>query len=183
MQKATHKKMLIIGLGNPTEEYVHTYHNVGKNFLDYYLEKQGCITAPKTPSNKRFSQITCGGVLCVFPKTFMNESGGAVKEALSFYKINPANLLVIHDDSDMLVGTYKLVFDQRSAGHNGVESIINTIGTQAFWRLKIGIRPQKEVVRKKAEKFVLKSISKKDAPFFRKVFENASKDIEKLLEK
>jgi PTH1 family peptidyl-tRNA hydrolase len=92
----------------------------------------------------------------------MNVSGPAVKQALAYLKLKPEQIAVVHDDSDMIVGNYKISFDQSSAGHKGVQSIINALKTQKFWRIKIGVRPVKEKVRQKSEEFVLKGISKRD---------------------
>ena len=100
----------------------------------------------------------------------MNQSGPVIKQALDYFKFKPQDIVVVHDDSDMTVGNYKLSFDQRSAGHKGVQSIIDALGTQKFWRLKIGIRPASEQVRQKAEEFVLKKISKKDLAILEKIF-------------
>ena len=92
----------------------------------------------------------------------MNESGGAIKQALTYLKLKPEQIAVVHDDSDMTIGNYKISFDQSSGGHKGIQSTINSLKTQKFWRIKIGIRPVNEKVRQKAEEFVLKGISKKD---------------------
>jgi len=99
----------------------------------------------------------------------MNESGGFVKKMLRKKGVRPEALLVIHDDSDLNLGSFKLSFGRGSAGHKGAESVIRTLGTKDFWRLRIGIRP---IVgrRKKAGEFVLKKISAKDKKTLESVF-------------
>ncbi len=164
MNKSNRKIKVLIGLGNIGPKYEKTYHNIGKIFIDYYrtILKEEAVTSFISPSKKNFSYCQLSDKILIKPKTFMNNSGLATKQAISYFKINPEEIAVIHDDSDMLIGNYKIVFDQRSAGHKGVQSIMDNLKTQKFWRIKIGIRPGREVVRQKAQEFVLKRITKKD---------------------
>lgn len=103
---------------------------------------------------------------------FMNESGNSAVKILKKIGGQPEKLLVIHDDSDIALGKYKLSTDRNSAGHKGIEDIINKIGSKKFWRLRIGIRPKEE--EGKALDFVLKKISKENRDILEKVFEEAS---------
>lgn len=145
---------LVVGLGNPGHEYADTYHNVGWSVLDVLAEG-----APfRGPRGKRFALARAEhGTALVKPLTFMNESGQGVREALTFLSIRtPSRLLVIHDDSDLPLGTWKLHFGRGAAGHKGVASIITTLGTKDFWRIRIGIRPPERAgVHTKAGAFVL----------------------------
>ncbi len=166
---------VVAGLGNPGDEYTHTYHNVGMLALEYiskHLPDSWSCSQLRSPY-KSFSYYTVTGpdkqtVVFVFPHTYMNESGLAVSRALQYFKLPLSSLLVLHDDSDMTIGSCKITFDQRSAGHRGIESIMQQCGGKNFYRGKIGIRPAQEVVRKKADEFVLKNISKKDFTVFEK---------------
>jgi len=97
----------------------------------------------------------------------MNESGKAVKEAVKYFRAKPEEILIIHDDSDIELGKYKISFGRGSAGHQGVESIIKSLGTKNFWRLRIGIRRTK---RKKAGEFVLKKITPADKLVWERLF-------------
>ena len=158
---------IIIGLGNPDKEYANTYHNAGALFIDYLLENrkskienQSASRRTKFKNGKYLNYLKNNEIILIKPKTFMNESGKAVLEAKKYFKAKPEEILIVHDDSDIEIGKYKISFDRGSAGHNGVESIIKSLKTKNFWRLRIGIRPQKS--KQKAEKFVLKKISKKD---------------------
>ena len=107
----------------------------------------------------------------------MNKSGLFVKEALKKYKAKPEQLLVIHDDSDIELGKYKLSFGRSSAGHKGVQNVINHLKTQKFWRLRIGIRPSQERKRAKADALVLKKIAPANKQLLDKVFKEALKSL------
>ncbi len=171
MDKATPKIKALVGLGNPSKQYQNTYHNVGRKFVEYFALSKKAVTKFLQPSNKNFQYCQLEDKLLILPLTFMNESGIAVKQAASYFKLKPEEIIVVHDDSDMTLGKYKIVYDQSSAGHHGIQSTINHLKTQKFWRLKIGIRPAQEAVRQKAEKFVLKKISKKDGDCLHQAFD------------
>ncbi len=162
---------MIVGLGNPDEEYKNTYHNVGKLFLDKLIKKAGIKSKYEFPNGKDFGFLKIGNLILVISKTYMNESGLAVDQALKYFKNKPKEMAIVHDDSDKEIGTYKKSFDQSSGGHKGIESIIKIIGEQDFYRIKIGIRPKEEIIREKAGDFVLKKITKKDAEIFNKIFD------------
>jgi PTH1 family peptidyl-tRNA hydrolase len=145
---------LIIGLGNPGKEYEKTYHNVGFLFVDYL----------KTDSKLQMHP----NLRILKSETYMNESGKFVAKTLKKTGARPRELMIIHDDSDIEIGKYKISFGRGSAGHNGVESIIKSLGTKNFWRLRMGVRPPKSKL--KAERFVLKKISKNDLEILKKTF-------------
>ena len=147
---------IIIGLGNPDKKYETTYHNAGHLFIDYLKSQKSEVECQMSKSD-----------------VYMNESGKFVSKAAKKSGIKPENILIAHDDSDILLGDYKLSFDRSSAGHKGIESIIKSLGTQKFWRLRIGIRPpQKEKEpRQKAEKFVLKKITVSNKKILDNVFQ------------
>lgn len=153
-----HTIKLIIGLGNPGTRYKNTYHNAGHLFVDYLKKKYPLLIAH-----------------CSLLKSdcFMNESGSWVKKILKKYNTKPEKMLVVHDDADLAVGAYKLQFGRGAAGHKGVASIIKTLGSQAFWRLRLGIRPRIEMQRIKAEDFVLQQITQADKIILNLTFEKA----------
>lgn len=139
---------LIIGLGNPGEEYQLTRHNAGFMAL-YKLEE--VWNFPEFNSQKKFDSIISEGLISgektilVKPQTFMNESGTAVRRLMEFYKLTPSDILVIHDDLDIEQGKYKVANNSSAAGHHGVEDIIEKLGTQEFKRVRIGIaKPPEE---------------------------------------
>lgn len=164
---------LIIGLGNPGKDYEKTFHNAGFLFLKFLLTKINPVPKIETPKNKSFKSAKLGEITAVWPKTFMNESGRAAAEAAKYFKVLPAEILVVHDDADIALGEYKLSFDQGSAGHNGVISIIKHLKTQKIWRLRIGVGKNKAEngkPRKKAGDYVLQNASKKDLELIEKSF-------------
>lgn len=161
---------IIVGLGNPELKYNKTRHNAGFMALDALAEE---FSLP-WENNKKFSSIIAKGenFLLAKPQTFMNNSGRAVTAIMAYYKLLPKklgfiktaqadladSLTVIHDDLDILLGQYKISVDSRSAGHNGVQSIIDMLKTKNFRRLRIGIRtPALEKIP--AEKFVMQKFN------------------------
>lgn len=155
---------LIAGLGNPGKEYLHTRHNTG--FLALYsFASLHDFPEPtkKNAHNALAAQGTIQGkdTLLAWPQTFMNNSGNAVRSLASFYKILPQSIAVIHDDIDLPLGTVKLSAGSGSAGHKGVESVIEQLGTKNFSRIRIGILP-KEGKPEDVERFVLQEFSKEE---------------------
>lgn len=138
---------LIVGLGNPGRKYNNTRHNLGFMLLDKLREKW---SFPVFELNKKFNAEISHGelknekIILAKPQSFMNLSGETVKKLLDFYKITADDLLVIHDDLDILCGKYKSATDSSSAGHNGVQNIIDKLNTKKFARLRIGIKSEKD---------------------------------------
>jgi len=175
--------LLLFGLGNPGREYEHTYHNVGLlAVLALYgqLAEPDAHTAPKTEKHfwhRKYPGLVLAGT-APDAGLFMNESGRVVEEALAYFKLIPKQLILTHDDSDLPLGTWKLEAERGDAGHHGVESTIQTLGTNTFLRGRIGIRPREiEGIRRKAGEFVLKTISKEDAALLEGVFKELGEKI------
>ena len=150
---------LVFGLGNPGEKYALTYHNAGALYINH-------LTKGPFKKYKNFEFSKENELIFARSLLFMNQSGRAVREALKYFNLKPENLLVAHDDSDIPFGEYKLSFDQGSAGHNGVSSVLDHLKTQRFFRLRIGVRENQE----KAGEFVLKPISKERLSLLREMF-------------
>ncbi len=134
---------IVIGLGNPEKEYENTRHNVGMIALDIFWKKIGGEEWKK--DNNRDSLVAKGELsgeklLLVKPQSFMNKSGFAVKD-LAGAKKKLENLIVLQDDLDLPLGTMKIVFNRGSGGHKGIESIIRSVKSEAFTRVRIGICP------------------------------------------
>ncbi len=132
----------VVALGNSGEEYKNTRHNMGFLVLDYVVEKLGLSEPVSYMAYK--GRITEGAVLgnkttFLYPETFMNNSGLAVKKLVPPDEIE--NLIVIHDDIDLPLGDIKISKNRGDGGHNGVKSIINHLGTKDFTRIRIGIAP------------------------------------------
>lgn len=131
---------LIVGLGNPLKKYKGSRHNLGFAAV----EKLAGVLQSASPSQKHHSLFTVSSyagkkVLLAQPLTYMNRSGLAVSELLRYYKISPEELLVIYDDLDLPPGVIRLKGRGGSAGHRGIQSIINSLDTSDFPRLRIGI--------------------------------------------
>ena len=131
---------LICGLGNPGLEYERHRHNVGFRVVDT-LCARARVGLGQEKFEARVGQGTLGGerVLFLEPQTYMNLSGRAVAAAARFYKVAPEELLVIHDELDLEFGRLQLKVGGGAGGHNGVQSILELLGTDAFARLRVGI--------------------------------------------
>jgi PTH1 family peptidyl-tRNA hydrolase len=136
---------MFIGLGNPGTRYEYTRHNAGFVILENLRQVLEC---PKFTSSKKIFADVCKVKEAVFikPQTFMNESGKAVKAALSYYDKQASkeaggyqNLFVIHDDLDLPLGTYKIQYGTGPKGHNGLLSIYQHLKTENFWHIRVGI--------------------------------------------
>lgn len=136
---------MIVGLGNPGDKYLDTRHNVGFMLLDNIVKKLDIkFTEDKIFKSEIASTFLNGEkIYFVKPTTFMNKSGEAVHALLTYYSIDPSNLLIVYDDLDMAVGKIRFRQKGSAGGHNGIKSIIKHLGSQEFDRVKIGIgRPE-----------------------------------------
>ena len=135
---------LIIGLGNPEEEYSKTRHNMGFNTINKLAQKYNIkITKTKYEGLYETGEIEGQKVILIKPQTYMNLSGNCVKQFVDFYKVEKENILVIYDDMDIEPGTIKIRKKGSAGGHNGMKSIIQMLGTEEFPRIRIGIgRPE-----------------------------------------
>ncbi len=159
------REKIVVGLGNPGPEFENTYHNVGI----LALKKMAGSAEFKTYKHL-FEYAEAQDTAFIAPLTFMNGAGAAVREALKKFGAKPKDLVVIHDDSDIPVGKYKISRERGSAGHKGVQSIMDALHTNDFTRIRIGIRAPNEVKRKKAEEFVLKKIRPADREVLEELF-------------
>ena len=137
---------LIIGLGNPGKKYENTRHNVGFLAIDKIVESYKVHKVIKFSFEKKFDaeigklKLGSEDIILVKPQTFMNLSGKAVKKIVDFYKVNPEkDLVVIYDDIDIPIGKTRIRSDGSAAGHKGLQSIIDELGTDRFMRIRIGI--------------------------------------------
>lgn len=138
---------LLVGLGNPGKKYAGTRHNVGFRVVDLVAERLN-IGIEKNKFSSLFEMVKIGeyDVCIVKPQTFMNLSGQAVQGFASYYKVDPEDVLVVHDDIDLPFAKLRIAVSSGSGGHNGVSSIIEHLGTNAFYRLKIGVgRPDERI--------------------------------------
>lgn len=132
---------LIVGLGNPGKEYENTRHNAGFHWIDCLADECNLTLRAETRFQglcARLSQDGCD-VWLLEPQTFMNRSGQSVAALCQFYKIQPDEIIVVHDELDLLPGVVKLKRGGGLGGHNGLKDIAARLGTQDFWRLRIGV--------------------------------------------
>jgi len=161
--------MLIVGLGNPGSEYRHTRHNIGREIVEQFREKNDFPDFRfEKKWNAHISEKRIGKekVALVLPETMMNNSGKTVGPLLRFLRIAGKNLFVIHDDADIPLGKGKMAFAKSSAGHKGVESVIRALKKSEFWRFRIGIGAKRDVP---AEKLVLKRWRPEEARAVKKI--------------
>lgn len=131
--------LLCVGLGNPGHQYLMTRHNIGFMAIDTILHSYDFpISKKKFQSEYTERKINEFFVGLLKPQTYMNLSGSAVQSALAFYKLKPEQMLVIHDDLDLIPGQIKIKLGGGAGGHNGLKSIDQSIGNN-YWRLRLGI--------------------------------------------
>jgi PTH1 family peptidyl-tRNA hydrolase len=132
---------LIVGLGNPGQQYEKTRHNAGFLFLDALASELGCSWSNESRFQGLFAEgsVVNGKVMLLKPHTFMNRSGQSVGKIARYYKLIPEEILVVHDELDFNPGVVKLKKDGGHAGHNGLRDIIAHLGSNEFYRLRIGI--------------------------------------------
>jgi len=143
---------LVVGLGNPGKKYQATRHNAGFWWVDRIAHVERAIFRRETRFHGEAAKAmtSAGDLWLLKPETFMNESGRAVAALADYYKIAPKEILVAHDELDLPPGGAKLKFGGGLSGHNGLKSIAASLGTQDFWRLRIGIgHPRDSAVSEK----------------------------------
>ncbi len=182
---------IIAGLGNPDKKYLSTRHNVGFLVVDKLAELRNLTWQ----TNKDWNLMMAKGMdyILVKPLTYMNNSGDAVRKIMDYYNLMPAkidvttdlseSLVVIHDDMDIKLGEYKFAIGSSSAGHNGINSIIEVLGTKNFARLRVGIAtPDLEKYRhsllgNRAHKFVLNNFPAEEKSIIAKLSEDVFNEL------
>lgn len=131
---------LVVGLGNPGNEYANTRHNAGVWYLRALTSQLNCTLRSEKKFQAEYGSCPQPDVKLLFPMTYMNNSGQSVAHLLNFFKILPSEMLVAHDELDLPVGVIRLKFGGGSGGHNGLKSIIEHLGgDHQFYRLRLGI--------------------------------------------
>lgn len=187
------KIKLIIGIGNPDEQYKDTRHNVGFMLVDYIAKKNDCTDFE---FNKNLNALTVKGkidgstVILAKPQTYVNKTGDSAVKLKNFYKVKPEQILVIQDDLDVPFGNTKLSFEKNSGGHRGVESIMKSLKTKKFYRIRIGLatkglqkaRQQSDTKRDDfVVKFVLSKFSPSEHDEIKKIFKEGYEKILQLI--
>ncbi len=153
---------LIVGLGNPGEKYKKTRHNIGFILLDLLAKKMNTDFEFNSKFNAEIAEFKLGTkkiILCK-PMAFMNNSGQVVSKIINYYRIDLNNILIIQDEIDLAFKKIKFATNSSSAGHKGIQSLINHLGTKEFQRLRFGIKHKTNSLP--TEIFVLKDFSKEE---------------------
>jgi len=174
---------IVVGLRNPGADYEGTRHNVGSEVVERVLQRAG-VPPGRAPSrvSGAIAQVGTGDdrTIYILPFTFMNESGGVVRSALGYYKVDTSDLLVIHDDIDLPFGRLRLQVGGGSGGHNGIRSVERALGTKEFSRLKVGVgRPPGS---QDPADYVLRTFAKSERPEVEVILEDAADVVERWLD-
>jgi PTH1 family peptidyl-tRNA hydrolase len=172
---------LIVGLGNPGIEYQFTPHNVGFLAIDRIAGNLG-LEVRNRQCRALTARAVIGGetVLLAKPETFMNLSGVSVRELVNQYEAQPeSNLIVIQDELDFALGTLRLHTRRSSAGHNGIESIIGSLGTQDFLRIRVGVAPERKI--SDGQGYLLSPLKKKELEIVDGVLDTAEDAVKMIL--
>jgi peptidyl-tRNA hydrolase, PTH1 family len=192
---------LIVGLGNPGEKYEKTRHNLGFMVLEQFLKDATPVLKTVWDNNTKLKSDIYSfewdskkidrkieKVILAKPKTYMNNSGLAVTLIANFYKVAPSDIWIINDELDLPLGAMKIRFGGSGAGHHGIESIIEKLGTDKFWRIRLGIgqahskRQISKHMFKETENYVLDTFAGKEASQLKKTVKRAAKAIADALE-
>ncbi|MFA5665066.1 aminoacyl-tRNA hydrolase [Castellaniella sp.] len=176
---------LIVGLGNPGPEYEATRHNAGFWLADHFADDLHARFAVEKPFFAEVAKARHAGqvVLLAKPTTFMNRSGQAVGALARFYRLEAAEILVLHDELDLLPGAAKLKLGGGHAGHNGLRDIQSSLGTANFWRLRLGIgHPRSLGLAQQVIGFVLHPPRKDDMPGINDAIERCRSILPRLLD-
>ena len=169
---------LIVGLGNPGKKYADTRHNFGFVTVDKFAKERGLSWRYNLDWTAYY--IKTDDFVLLKPVTFMNKSGVSVAAASRFYKIDKKDILIIHDEIDLPLGKIRISFDSLSAGHRGVDSIIQYLSGVEFGRLRLGIG--KPARKGDAEKYVLREFTKEEEKKLQEVSKIATEALNSYLE-
>jgi peptidyl-tRNA hydrolase, PTH1 family len=190
--------ILLVGLGNPGSKHEKTRHNLGFMVLDSFVKdfesakdlwhEEKKFQAQIAEINWQPKKSAEEKVIVAKPQTYMNLSGMAVSSILKFYKVKPEDVWIVHDEVDLPLGGMKIRFAGSSAGHKGVESIIEHLGTDKFWRFRIGIGEQKSKIKNQKSKirpiddYVLGEFNEHEKGKLREIIKKTTKAVEDALE-
>jgi PTH1 family peptidyl-tRNA hydrolase len=172
---------LIVGLGNPGEEYATTYHNVGFRVLERIAAGQNVRIKERCGPALISGKIVIGGqaAVLVMPQTYMNKSGSALPPVFERFESSASDLVIVYDDLALPLGKVRVRQKGSAGGHNGIKSIISTLGSDEFLRVRVGIQPNRDVAD--VRDFVLSRVSKGDRVLLDQTEDIVVKAIETLI--
>jgi peptidyl-tRNA hydrolase, PTH1 family len=177
---------LIVGLGNPGKKYEQTRHNAGFLAVDFILKDDIFFQAKPSHEFKSemFTWDNSEKIVFLKPQTFMNDSGQALVTICNFYKLDyKKDLIILHDDVDLPIGVYKKSTGSSSAGHKGIQSIIDILGTQDFNRIRIGVESRENKQIPPTDAFVLQEFAENEKNILQKeIFPEIFKEVVDFLE-
>ena len=172
---------LIVGLGNPGEEYAGTYHNAGFRVLDRIAEEQNVRFKERCGPALISGKVALGGqpAVLVMPQTYMNTSGSALPPVFERFESAASDVIVVYDDLALPLGKLRVRQKGSAGGHNGIKSIISTLGSDEFLRIRVGIQPDRETGD--VRDFVLSRVAKNDRELLDQTEEIAVRAVETLI--
>lgn len=171
----------IFGLGNPGKKYHYTRHNAGALFVEHVVQQSSGSFVEKKKLHSLFYQDKKKGVICIKPTSFMNESGRAVRAVLDYFSVLTSEkndeIVVVYDDLDLELGTYKLQFAKGPKVHNGVNSVVQYLQTDRFWHLRIGIDARSGDRSIPGKSYVLQQLPPEEQEVLHQVFHHIYSDL------
>ena len=177
---------LVVGLGNPGDEYAATRHNVGQMVIDHLAKRHSVkLSSHKSRTDIAAYKLGVGvdahPIILAKSKSYMNESGGPIKALASFYSVEPSNIIVLHDELDIPYAAIRTKVAGGDNGHNGLKSLTSSLGTADYFRVRLGIgRPMGQ---QDPGDFVLKQFSKEEKKTLDEFIERGADCVEFLIEK
>ena len=177
---------LVVGLGNPGDEYAATRHNVGQMVIDHLAKRHSVkLSSHKSRSDIAAYKLGVGvgahSIILAKSKSYMNESGGPIKALATFYSVEPTNIIVLHDELDIPYAAIRAKVAGGDNGHNGLKSLTSSFGTADYFRVRLGIgRPMGQ---QDPGDFVLKQFSKEEKKVLEEFIERGADCVEFLIEK
>lgn len=177
---------LVVGLGNPGDQYAATRHNVGQMVIDHLVKRHNLkLSSHKSRTDIAAYKLGVGGeahsVILAKSKSYMNESGGPIKALATFYSVEPAKIIVLHDELDIPYAAIRAKIAGGDNGHNGLKSLTSSFGTSDYLRIRLGIgRP---LGQQDPGDFVLKQFSKEEKKDLEEFIDRGADCVEFLIEK
>ncbi len=177
---------LVVGLGNPGDQYAATRHNVGQMVIDHLVKRHNLkLSSHKSRTDTAAYKLGVGGeahsVILAKSKSYMNESGGPIKALATFYSVEPAKIIVLHDELDIPYAAIRAKIAGGDNGHNGLKSLTSSFGTADYFRIRLGIgRPMGQ---QDPGDFVLKQFSKEEKKDLEEFIDRGADCVEFLIDK